>query len=83
VKRRRLAVGDGRPVAAGEDGGQVAPAPGQLVRWDEAVDAAVDAVEATGRRAFVDGLDAQALRDKVPERENQVLASGQFRYLGV
>jgi hypothetical protein len=55
VKRRRLAVGDGRPVAAGEDGGQVAPAPGQLVRWDEAVDAAVDAVEATGRRAFVDG----------------------------
>jgi hypothetical protein len=78
-----LAMRDDRPVAAGQDGGHVLAAPGQLVLGDGAVDAAVDAMKAGRCGALVDGRRAQSDLGEVGQREHQVLFGRQSGQLGV
>jgi hypothetical protein len=78
-----LPVGDDRPVAAGQDGGHVLAAPGELIFCDRAVDPSMDAMKAPAGSALLHRPRAQSDLRQVRQREHKVLLGGQLGELGV
>jgi len=72
-------VGERSAGSAGEHGGHEAAVAGEELRGRERVDAAVDAVQAPGRRPPLDGAVAQTEGVELGKRQNALLAGPKGR----